>query len=513
MLNGRIRLTRVAKEIHDINGEAVADGDFIKIRNLIGKIGDAELRITNFREAPVKAGHIGTPLRIGRTWMSLGTLVVNSSKKGLPLNIPAVMEKGEIGRFWIRGQNSEPGFLIGGPWQHPVFRGEIVLNNVNIMFPFETGDEEEVDPLITNILMNADWDVVAVAGKDNRYVKKIPSGIDNVYVNIAIDDEVSRLHFTGVFLDTSRTARARLTLQPGESSDSVRTPGAALAAVADTSNNAGLQFWVSQRQVRSQGPDTSSFRIEGVIESTRGNIEYLDLNFRVDKFGAVWDKSELQPVVYGRAWTTVTDSTQFPQNVYLKIYARDPVTGEERDRGRWQYSYFKLESDIPIYNNSQLNLLATLGYSLDNVKQKATDMIGISTDNLLFRPLLRPVERTLERSLGLDIVRLNSRFARNFLEMNLVQPVETKLALLRSTKLTLGKYLSSRLFLLYTGQLEAWPPNFRYQDPNFGLRHTFGLEYRFNPGLLLQMEYDVNNAIADQREDKKIWIRHSFPLK
>ncbi len=508
ILNGRMRLSRVAKEIREITAEAVADGDFIHIKKLEGRIGDARLRIHNFRETPVRAGHLGAPLRIAHNWMSLGTLVVNSTKNGLPLHIPALMEKGEIGRFWIRGRKGEPGFLIGGPWAHPVFRGEVVLYNVNVTFPFDGGDDK-VDPLIANILFNIDWDVVAIAGKDNRYVKKIPSGIDNIYVNIAIDNEVSQLHFTGIFLDTTRAALTR-----SNGADSLELAAElANGLTADSLAGGSLQFLVSQRRPRPTGPDTSSFRIEGVIESTRGNIEYLDLNFRVDKFGAIWDRSELQPIVYGRAWTTVTDSTNFPQNVYLKLYARDPVTGEERARGRWEYSYFKLESDIPIYNNSQLNLLATLGYSLDNVKEKATDMIGISTDNLLFRPLLRPVERTLERSLGLDIVRLNSRFTRNFLEMNLVQPIETKWALLRSTRLTVGKYLSSRLFFLYTGQLEAWPPNFKYQDPNLGLRHTFGLEYRFNPGLLLQMEYDVNNALADQREDKKIWIRHSFPLK
>ncbi len=506
ILNGRVRLTRVAKEIRNITGEAVADGDFIQIKRLEGQIGDAKLRIYNVRETPVQAGHLGVPLRIAHQWMSLGTLVINSTRNGLPLHIPALMEKGEIGRFWIRGRENEPGFLVAGPWAHPVFRGEVVLNNVNVTFPFEES-EDEVDPLIANILFNIDWDVVVIAGKDNRYVKQIPSGIDNIYINIAIDDEVSRLHFTGIFLDTTRTARKSL-------ADSLKSAQElANGALDDSLADGTLQFMVSQRRPRPSGPDTSSFRIEGVIESTRGNIEYLDLNFRVDKFGAIWDRSELQPVVYGRAWTTVTDSTNFPQNVYLKIYARDPVTGEERDQGRWEFSYFKLESDIPIYNNSQLNMLATLGYSLDNVKAKATDMIGISTDNLLFRPLLRPVERTLERSLGLDIVRLNSRFTRNFLEMNLAQSIETKWALLRSTRLTVGKYLSNRLFFLYTGQLEAWPPNFKYQDPNLGLRHTFGLEYRFHPGLLLQMEYDINNAFADQREDKKIWIRHSFPLK
>ncbi len=517
LLSGRVRLSHIARQIEDISGEAEADGDFIHIKSLRGRIGDAIVSITNYPETPVEAGHLGTPLRIANDWMSLGTLMVTTTENGLPLNIPALMEKGEIGRFWIKGQGDEPGFLIGGPWKHPVFRGEVVLRNVNLMFPFEE-DEEEINPIVKNILFNIDWDVVAIAGKDNRYVKKFPSGIDNIYVNIAIDDQISRLHFTGIFRDTTASAAVtQLTLEPGADGAAVENgvPAGALTAVnPDTLPPNTLQFWVGQRKERSaDGPDTSTFRIEGIVESSRGNIEYLDLNFRVEKFGAIWDRSELQPIVYGRAWTTVTDSTNFPQNVYLKIYARDPVTGEEHSRGRWEYSYFRLESDLPTYNTTQLHLLATLGYSIDNVKEKVTDMIGISTDNLLFRPILRPLERTLERSLGLDIVRLSSRFTRNFLEMNLVQPVETKLALLRSTKITVGKYLSNRLYFIYTGQVEAWPMNLHFQEPNLALRHRFGLEYRFNPSLLLQMEYDLNNAYQYQREDKKIWIRHSFPIK
>lgn len=510
ILDGELELSRVTKKISDLKGEAYADGDFIHIKSLTGRIGDAIISVTNRPGVPEGAGPLKTPLRIGRTWMSLGTLHVTSSANGLPANIPAFMEEGEIGRFWIRGRDGEPAFFIAGPWQHPVFRGEIVMHNANVTFPFDEGDEE-IDPIIKNILLNANWDVLAIAGKDNRYVKKIPSGLDRVYVNIGIDGDVSRLSFSGIVRDTSRAAAA----PPGSPVVSAVNGAASTETNADRPDAAAatgdVEFRVSTRARRADaGPDTSTFRIEGVIESTQGTIEYLDLNFRVDRFGAVWDRSELQPIVYGRAWTTVTDSLNFPHDVFLKIYARDPESGEEQERGRWEHSYFRLESDHLVFNNSQADILAALGYSLENVKEKATDMIGISTDNLLFRPLLRPVERTLERSLGLDMVRVNSRFTRNFLEMNLSPDYETTKALLRSTRLTVGKYLSERMFLLYTGQVES---SYEYSDLALGLRHTLGLEYRFNPGLLLQMEYDYNSVLQTQKDDKKIWLRHSFPLK
>jgi hypothetical protein len=174
---------------------------------------------------------------------------------------------------------------------------------------------------------------------------------------------------------------------------------------------------------------------------------------------------------------------------------------------------------LPIYNpnlgDTEGELLASLGYSPSNISQMATNLIGISADNLIFRPLFRPFERQLERTLGLDMVRFSSRFTRNLIEMNLRDErnfeINSKLFLLRSTKLMIGKYLANRLLFIYTGQLEAGM-DYRYQHEGIGFRHILGLEYRINPTLLLQMEYDYNSLLLWQKEDKKIMLRHSFPF-
>ncbi|MDZ7304596.1 MAG: translocation/assembly module TamB domain-containing protein, partial [candidate division KSB1 bacterium] len=260
------------------------------------------------------------------------------------------------------------------------------------------------------------------------------------------------------------------------------------------------------------------------------------LNFRVEKFGAEFDKSDWWPIVYGRAWTTLTDSTNFPYNVYLTLHTIDPVTGEEIERGRFQNAYFKLSSDRPgILDNSQERILATLGYSIANVRSKATEAVGISTDNLVFRPLIRPVERQLERRLGLDVVRLSSRFTRNFLVANFntnhnpvttldpTAPPETRrenpaLAMLQSTRLLIGKYLWNDLYVNYIGQVEVGSDHTvasnleAHPFIGLGLRHTLGLEYRINPAMHLQFEYDYNPLLMHNKEDRKIWLRHSFPV-
>jgi hypothetical protein len=415
------------------------------------------------------------PLRLGKSPLHFGTILLQSSDNGVLVNVPGLMERGEVGRFTITGQDSLDEFAVTGPWAHPFFKGHLALEGVDFMFPFDE-NAEPADSLLRKILLNSNWDVVVESRKDNRYVQKTPTALDKVYVNFGIDDALSRLHFTGILQD-------------------------------------------------------STFRTEGALISTRGTVEYLDLNFRVEKFGAEFDKSDWLPIVYGRAWTTLTDSTNFPYHVYLTLHTVDSVTREEVERGRFQNAYFKLSSDRPgsILENTQQQILATLGYSLENVRAKATEAVGISTDNLVFRPLIRPVERQLERHLGLDVVRLSSRFTRNFLVANFNNDTATRLAspapsenhkesaalaMLQSTRLLIGKYLWSDLYLNYIGQVEVGPDETLNTTlkPRPLLRHTLGLEYRINPAMMLQFEYDYNPLLVNNRDDSRIWLRHSFPV-
>jgi hypothetical protein len=65
--------------------------------------------------------------------------------------------------------------------------------------------------------------------------------------------------------------------------------------------------------------------------------------------------------------------------------------------------------------------------------------------------------------------------------------------------------------LLYTGQLKAGI-DYQFQNKGVGLEHMVGLEYRLNPRLLLQLQYDYNTLFETHKDDKKVWLRHSFPF-
>ena len=352
-------------------------------------------------------------------------------------------------------------------------RGKILTFDASFTFPFIVDDEESIELSITEkILYSMIWDVNFIPVSDIHYVKNVPGIIDNVWIDLNIDPKISYLNFSGKIED-------------------------------------------------------DSFRAEGIVQSTRGSIELLDLDFKVEKFAAEFDRSDIFPLVYGKARTTVSDSTGFPSTIYLTLYVHNPETKLELERGRWNEDIrFKLSSDNPNIGTNEVQILAALGYSFDNINSaEVLGTLGTSTDHLIIRPLFRPVERKLERTLKLDVIRFKSHFARNV--MDVLNPrsnssgglfyysstpnynIDPRYLLFRSTQVVLGKYLSNNLYFLYSGQIDAGRYQ-QYQQNGLGLRHSLDLEYRILPNLLLELQYNYDSLLLQQKQDKRIQIRHSF---
>jgi hypothetical protein len=196
-------------------------------------------------------------------------------------------------------------------------------------------------------------------------------------------------------------------------------------------------------------------------------------------------------------------------------------------RGRWEDFRFKLVSSDPTIGETQENVLAYLGYSVENISNKASDIGVTITENLLIRPLVRPLERKMERGLRLDYVRLSLQITSNlfyyslqprwkylpensYLRYNYNTGFDPALLLLQSSEITLGKYLFKDFYFSYSGQLVSI-----YDEPKFGLNHRFGLEYRLLQNLLLEFEYDklyMNPKFysQDALHDFRIRFKHSF---
>lgn len=453
-------------------------GNFVHIKKIEGKINNQPVSIYNVREAVADSIKL-SPLYFEDLNLDFGVLVLETDKRGIPLSIPGLMEEGDIGHFAVGGRSESEKFYFSGPVDQPYVRGDIILSDARVTFPFIESDEvgNESNPVV-EFLMGVEWDVHAVSREGNRYFIKIPAYVGEAYMDLNIDNVSQGLTFTGKLND-------------------------------------------------------ESFRVEGAVQSSRGRVDYLDFDFKVEKFGAEFSRFELYPTVYGRAYTTVRDSTgDFSRDIYMVLYAIDAETNQEVSRGRWEDFRFKLVSSDPVIGETQQQVLAYLGYSVQNIPGKASEVGLTMTENFLVRPIMRPLEKRIERGLGLDYVRFRSRLTSNlfymsmqnqlhflheplFITSGLNNNINPALLLLQSSEFTVGKYLAKDLYLTYTGQLLSGYEETNIEQTKLGLYHRFGLEYRLLRNLLLEIEYNkfqLNTYLYGHNDlnDFRIKLRHSF---
>ncbi len=398
-----------------------------------------------------------------------GVFVFDTPDDYIPLNIIGLMGPGNFGMLKFQGRNPDEKMYLAKDGGNFTLRGKIKLSHAEIMYPFYEGETTK-NTAFSQFLENLDWDLLVVPMENTWYTRDFSGAIDEVHVNIMLDKSFGGLDLSGRLED-------------------------------------------------------ESFRINGELRSTNGFIEYLDMNFRVEQFGVQFDRSSLVPMTYGRARTTVTDSVGISSNVYLSLQTKTEIQDQqaensvgdfaikETERARFDDIQFKLSSDNPNLGNNEAQILASLGYSANDLQGSALSAIGYSTDNILFRPIFRPVERKLEKTFGFDYVRFSSQLTKNIITFNLNDNIalNNRLALLESTRLIVGKYLADQFFIQYTGQIESGI-GYRYKAKDLGLHHTIGLEYRISPQILLELEYDYDSLMLYNRDDARIVLRHWFPF-
>jgi hypothetical protein len=448
--NGEMELSSVVKKIDKLQGEAklVEGGPFLQISLLTGQVGGGAFTLANKR--PDDAD----PLVFPRLGLDLGVISVSSQGKGVPMHFPGLMESGEEGWISFGGLNKGDPFWITGPVTSPGLVGSLVLNDNRVTYPFlETGESGSG----FNFLERIHWNLRVVPKKDVHYVRNIESAFGNVFLDLQMQDGNGELRFEGVISD-------------------------------------------------------GSFSVWGNAVSTDGTIEVMDRYFKPERITFDYPRGA-DPILSGRAYTTLIDSTGFQSTVWMSLVTDDKVTGKEEKGGAWEQLHFRFSTDNPNMGRTEADLLAALGFSTQDIKNRAYDAVGMQVDNYFFRPLFRPLERGMRRYLGFDMVRFSSMFGRNIIQLREAQPeLLDPWWLLRSSKLTVGKYLAPGLVLTYSGEIQN---QYGYWLPNnaLGLRHSLSLEYSIRPDLFLEMEYFYDNRLLmERREDKRIWLKHVFPF-
>ncbi|NQT26390.1 translocation/assembly module TamB domain-containing protein [candidate division KSB1 bacterium] len=444
--------------IQEIEGAlSLQSGDrFVKIHSLSGKIDGGLLRLSNIRaeDSPVRL----YPLRLDTLRLDLGILRIETPERGIVASIPGLMESGDMGRFRFSGLASDEMFTVSGPVESPHIRGIFLLEDQRFTYPFHSGVKGEETSRFLNKLAVCSWDVKAVPTKDVHYVRSYLTPLGNVYLDLQLRESFGDLKFQGT-------------------------------------------------------PEGGDFEIWGTLASTEGTLDVLDYYFRPEQITFDYPKGVDSPILSGRAYTTVIDSLGIPSTVWLTITTLDKASGAQSSGGALDQIYFRFETDNPNLGRTEADLLAAMGYSESSMKDRAYDALGLQVENMVFRPIFRPIERQIRRHLGLDIVRVSSMFSRNLMQSRTSEePVLDPKWLLRSTKLTLGKYVAPGFFITYSGQVQN-DMGVQYTLHGLGFRHALALEYSIRPDLFLEMEYTYDSQLfLDRREDKKIWLRHIFPF-
>jgi hypothetical protein len=466
--NANMEFKSVVSPLSNVRGELEFDPNeqFLRLSYLEGLMGGKPFFIRNELAQNIVSAKPLQNIHIGDSDFHFGVLVVETPKKGVPLNFVGLMEPGEFGTLDLLGREPDEKFYFAALPEGLTLRGRINLYDTEIMYPFYD-DVKVGSGGVRDFLRNLVWDLYVVPTKNTRFVRSFPGAIDEIYVDLKLDEEFGGLEFTDRLED-------------------------------------------------------DTFRINGIVRSTKGLIDYLDMAFRVERAGVEFDRSSLVPVAYGSAKTTVTDSLGISSNIILTLQtvdntmdkkSVDDIVRQEEGRARFNQFRFKLSTDNPNIGSSEAQILASLGYSANNLQSSALSAIGYGTDNLIFRPLFRPVEKELEQTFGLDYVRFSSQLTKNLILFNLNNNLQlnSRLALLESTKIIVGKYLANRFFLQYTGQIESGV-GYRYKQKHLGLHHTVGLEYQIHPQILVELEYDYDSLMLENRDDKRIILRHWFPF-
>ncbi len=472
---GELWMASVAPHVQNIHGtiELKKGTNQVNFINLKASVDDKTVTFNTVRNVTTTTGRKLKPWYFKGINLDFGVLDIKTEKGGVELNIPGLMKKEDSGFLYLSGRKNDEHFYFAGPVKHPLAYGTLRLFNTRITYPFITSpNARRKKSTAVEFLSNMEWDVRLKSGKDVVYHKEIPAYIDNVNTELYMDESSPGLRFTGII---------------------------------------------------SEG----TFKPVGKLNSSRGRLEYLDQNFKVDFFSVEFTDWDPYPLISGRAWTTVRDSVgAIPKTIYLKLYAVDSETNIEKHQGSLEDFRFKLESADPQIGEDQEQVLSYMGFTVSNIKEKATSVGGSITERYLIRPLLRPIERVLEQGLGVDMVRINSNIAKNLffssfgynsnehLFFNPFVSNASYLFLMQSSDITIGKYLSKDLYLTYTGQLVSV---YNQDEPELDINHSFGIEYRFLRNVLVEFEFDRElmryHRLTNEKQylnDFKIRLRQSF---
>lgn len=453
---GGIKFADVLRTITDLSVEIEVDslGHF-RIRKFTGNVDGRPFFLSN-RPAKREEGEEG--FQVGG--IDLGVFQFATAGEGLHLIIPGLMLKNWSGFFTFRGKGGSGAFEFSGPLESPRGKGSIYLRQTMFTYPllFPNGSKPP-SPFVKDLLRFLErtrWEVEIVPLRGCRYLRTLSAGVGDIVRGGGL-----KQFWGGEWVE--------------------------LGVKLD------LDVWLedSPRGITLSGSLDDTLTITGELSSTQGSIRLLDRSFAVREMSLRFIPPDLEPTLKGEAYTTIADSaTGQPREVRLR------VEGREQGVNRLSEIYLILENDR---GDTPGEILTQLGYTPEQLPAR----LGLG-QLLTVSPVIsatKVLERKLEEIFGLDLVELQLPLTRNIFQYRLYsRPSDTAKVSLSSywatlygSRLTMGRYLTPRLFVSYSSVFagEGWMTN----TPRIGLIHSWDAIFRLSQlstrfSLNLQYQYD-----------------------
>ncbi len=464
-----------------LNHSGVVDTGFIQVNE-----GKDELRL-DFLPRSVDEAATLSPLVIPSPRIELGVLRISSSADGVLVRLPGFMKPEWLGRLSTGTDTLDAITISAFDSTRLAIQGDALMRDARFTFPFFSyggGRMRPVTKWLVDRLYEAQWDLDISVGKGTHYDVEITGFKDSDLFTM-----LGKNPLLGTVAEYVDHISVDAIVAPTE------TPLLMAGSVMD-----------------------SSLRLEGRLEATSGSADYLDQTFWIEELRADFDETDIFPVISGRGATYGVDSVGRTVPVYLTIYEIDEETQTRVPFGRFEDVTYVLEADG--YPDPE-SVIALLGYDVTNFSQgKAEQLLTRTAMTAAKRIWLDPIARRLERATFFDQISLapgggaSASLFRAQRENVLTDTLKSEgfVRLLKGSHVTVGKYLSSDVFVTYTGELAE--ASGEVEGGRLGLIHFWNLQYRvvpLSPDFVLDfaVEYDE----ASRRRDQSVALKYSFVLE
>jgi len=397
------------------------------------------------------------PIRFG--FLDLGALLVSTPKHGVDVHVPGLTDIGVFSDVECEGKAPWPEFAVSGPADKICLSGTWIIRSTDITFPPFDNVETRVPDLFPFIQWNVDVRVgnrnvkyIYDTGKDRRLMRLVECYID----------PVSILSLHGRDLD-------------------------------------------------------KTFRITGSIRSSKGAIFYsrtfdrnvdIGLDFVPQPLGNGNRGYDNMPIIWGSA-EAISDTSRFDW-IKLTLLTRDSISGAFSERGRLYDMHFRVGSSIESVAGETQQRFA------NEEKDKYMSVTGAGSfvsnvgEQYIHRLLFQNLERRLAKSLGLDVVTIETSIASNY--FNRLNNRQNDLnrwdyLALANVGVTMGRYIFyDKIFLKWRTELisvdtllkpeynvgfEIQPLQYLLMDVNYGIQ--VGDKIEQNPQVNLELRLPIKD--------------------